>query len=146
MAFPPFNCEAKITLAEHDYSRHDNATGSDIYEMYEVEGAQIEVALTRRNTFGPLHYKFKDDVEFADPYVFAPDGDDYSKRKVLQKSGLLALEVEKLPRHKEPEPKKKKWRLKEDENVATEQIEMKISEKLPQNIITDIVDEKDIKS
>lgn len=146
VAFPPFNCEAKITLAERDYSRHDNATGSDIYEMYEVEGAQIEVALTRRNTFGPLHYKFKDDVEFADPYVFAPDGDDYSKRKVLQKSGLLALEVEKLPRHKEPEPKKKKWRLKEDENVATEQIEMKISEKLPQNIITDIVDEKDIKS
>ncbi len=146
VAFPPFSCETKIIQAERDYARHDTSSSSDIYEMSEVDGAQIEVDLTRRNTFGPLHYKFKDGKEFADPYVFAPDGEDFSKHKILQKSGLLALIVEKLPKHKEPEPKKKKWRILKDDEVETEQIEMKISEKLPHNIISDIVHEEDIKS
>ncbi|MBE5732423.1 MAG: hypothetical protein E7353_05220 [Clostridiales bacterium] len=146
VAFAPFTCEAKIAQAERDYARHDSSSTSDIYEMSEVDGAQIEVDLTRRNTFGPLHYKFKDENEFAEPYVFAPNDEDFSKRKVLQKSGLLALGVEKLPKHKEPEPKKKKWRVLKDENEETEQIEMQIPEKLPHNIITDIVHEEDLKS
>ncbi len=146
VAFPPFTCETKIIQAERDYARHDTATSSDIYEMEEIDGAQIEVDLTRRNTFGPFHYNFRNGKEFADPYVFAPNGEDFVKRKVLQKSGLLALTVEKLPKHKEPEPKKKKWRIARDESVETEQVKMQLEEKLPSNVISDIVSENDVKS
>ena len=140
VAFAPFECELKVSQAERDYARHDSSTTSDIYEMSEVNGVQIEVALTRRNTFGPLHFKFKG-AEFADPYVFAPEGDEYSKRKVLQKSGLLELVVEKLPKHKDDEPKKKQKHNFIDDNVQTEQIKMQIGERQDPNIIMDIVQE-----
>jgi hypothetical protein len=139
VAFAPFSCEIKVAQAERDYARHDSATTSDIYEMREMEGVQIEVALTRRNTFGPWHFKFKD-AEYADPYVFAPNDDEYSKRKILNKSGLLELEVEKLPKHKDDEPNKKK-KTEQSENVQTEQIVMNIPDKIDPNIVADIVKE-----
>jgi hypothetical protein len=145
VAFPPFSCEAKIAQAERDYARNDSSSSSDIYEMTEIEGAQIEVSLTRRNTFGPLHYKFKDGKEFAEPYVFAPNASEFSKRKVLQKSGLLALNVEKLPKHKEPEIGRKKRKIITEE-TEIQQMTMKISEQLPSNIISDIVHKDDIKT
>lgn len=145
VAFHPFTCEAKIAQAERDYARHDSATTSDIYEMVEMEGAQIEVALTRRNTFGPLHFKFKDSAEFADPYVFAPEGEEFVKRKLLQKSGLLDLKVEKLPKHKEPEATAKPTGNAEPEKVETVQIQMKIEENANPNVISDIVSENDLK-
>lgn len=144
VAFPPFTCETKIAQAERDYARHDSATTSDVYEVNEIDGAQIEVCLTRRNTFGPLHYKFKDEREFAEPYVFAPQGNSFSKRIILQKSGLLALAVEKLPRHKEPGEDKTERIKGVEEKTETEQLKMSI-EKLPNNVISDIVQSDDVK-
>lgn len=145
VAYPPFTCEMKIAQAERDYARHDSSTTSDIYEMEEIEGAQIEVSLTRRNTFGPLHYKFKEGTEFASPYVFAPENEEFSRRKILQKSGLLDLTVEKLPKHKEPEITPNTRRRKQEDNTETEQIPMKITEKPHPNVISDIVNDDDVK-
>lgn len=95
VAFEPCYTEKKVGIAERDYTRNDNANSADVYEMKEIEGMQIEVGLTRRNTFGPFHYKFKKN-EFATPYTFESDEENYSSKKILQKSGLLDIKVEKI--------------------------------------------------
>ena len=49
---------------------------------------EIQVVLTRRNTFGPLHQKTKY-AEACHPGSFVTEGDDWCEEYVLYEQGLL---------------------------------------------------------
>lgn len=63
--------------------------GPRLAEQFDVEGElAVEVVLTRRNTFGPLHYA----PVFAGAYgpeIFLPEGEDYTDSYSLIPQGLL---------------------------------------------------------
>ena len=55
----------------------------------------IEVVLTRRNTFGPLH-QLPVKASAYGPFSFVTEGDEFSKDYILINSGLLKEPVIKI--------------------------------------------------
>ncbi|OUS72188.1 hypothetical protein B1748_25375 [Paenibacillus sp. MY03] len=70
-------------------------------EWREGETTQVEVVLTRRNTFGPLHEIPLYTIEYG-PYSFVTEGDHFSNNYELIPSGLL--EAPQIVRRKLVEP------------------------------------------
>ena len=57
--------------------------------IFDVDGElAVEVVLTRRNTFGPLHYAPVFSGAYG-PEIFLPEGKDYTDSYALIPQGLL---------------------------------------------------------
>lgn len=92
VAFYPFEGKIKSGVAERDYERYESLGEVTIFQAPETQGVQLEVALTRKNTFGPLHEIVKQKKE-GGVYKTVTE---FSRSAVLQESGLGEIVVKKL--------------------------------------------------
>ena len=93
IAFAPFEDEIYSDFAERDYERIESLGLRSVYESEPMSGVQIEVTLSRRNTFGPLRYE--DNLGRSAKYASVMK--EPSKSILLGASGLDYLLVKRLP-------------------------------------------------
>lgn len=93
IAFAPFEDELYSDFAERDYERIESLGVRSVYESEPMAGVQIEVTLSRRNTFGPLRYE--DNLGRSAKYAGVRK--EPSKAVILGQSGLDYLLVKRLP-------------------------------------------------
>ena len=93
IAFAPFEEEMYSDFAERDYERIESLGVRSVYESEPMAGVQIEVTLSRRNTFGHLRYEDK----LGRSAKYAGVRKEPSKSVILGKSGLDYLLVKRLP-------------------------------------------------
>jgi hypothetical protein len=105
-AYPPYECAISSSQAERDYQKTENVGESTVFESDPVNGVQIEVSLSRRNTFGPFHFASITPKTMIGYDNYSFNADSFVKSAQLTESGLTGLKVSKLLPTLAPDDKK----------------------------------------